>query len=224
MTPARIPSFRMKAAALGACLLAAFALYSQAVKRGAGKQADFDTTVRIQDKLTHEGRVDTDTVMEGATFFVSPGVSLFWIGCLTIAAAIDIKRKRIRWTAVVLPVVFGFMVFGELYGKAVVHHPSPPFFMIKNPTTKFPRYYVNEQYSYPSGHAARAVFLAVATGSLLWPWLVGRNRKLAMGLMAAGFIALVGVSRIYLGHHWLSDIVGGTLLGAGSVGFWLALL
>lgn len=201
-----------------------FYLFSGAVRKGFMKQADFDTTVKIQGRLTHEGRVDTDTVMEGMTFFVSPAVSVAWVLVLFGAAAYDIRRKRIRWTAIAIPVLFGAMILGELYGKSVVHHPSPPFFMIRNPTTIFPKYYVNEQYSYPSGHAARAVFLSVTTASLLWQLTRRTSVRVLSVAASVGFVLLVGISRIYLGHHWLTDIVGGSLLGAGCVSLWLGLL
>lgn len=64
--------------------------------------------------------------------------------------------------------------------------------------------------SYPSGHAANAavVFLTLA---LLVParW---RGRALAL---AACIIFLTGLSRVMLGVHWPSDVVGGWMLGIG---------
>lgn len=73
--------------------------------------------------------------------------------------------------------------------------------------------------SYPSGHAtsAAAVYLLLA-------WLAPpRWRPFAWGL-AAVMIILNGFSRIMLGVHWASDIVGGTLLGAAFalLGAWWA--
>lgn len=74
-------------------------------------------------------------------------------------------------------------------------------------------------YSFPSGHAARAVlvygFLAFLGGR-------GCPRALRLGL-AVGTAALAGLiafSRAYLGAHWLSDILGGAMLAAA----WLLLL
>jgi membrane-associated phospholipid phosphatase len=60
--------------------------------------------------------------------------------------------------------------------------------------------------SFPSGHTANAATLAVAVTLLLWRWWVA-----AAG---AAYIVLMALSRTYLGAHWISDTVGGFLLGA----------
>lgn len=73
--------------------------------------------------------------------------------------------------------------------------------------------------SYPSGHATNA-----AVVYLLLAWLTPpRWRQLAWAL-AGTMIVLNGFSRMTLGVHWASDIVGGTLLGAAFalLGAWWA--
>lgn len=76
---------------------------------------------------------------------------------------------------------------------------------------------ISDSYSYPSGHVATAI---VALGLwLLWLWpLVPRAARIALVIAALGFAALLSYSRIYLGHHVASDILGGVLVG----GAWLA--
>lgn len=61
--------------------------------------------------------------------------------------------------------------------------------------------------SFPSGHVANAATIAVALAFILrrvWVWFAG-----------AAYVILMALSRTYLGAHWLSDTIGGALLGAG---------
>jgi membrane-associated phospholipid phosphatase len=199
---------------LGALVLCAFYLFSREVKRGFLKQTDFNTTVRLQNKIPAR----FDEIWEDIAFPMTPVSSVALVGLLTTVAFVDWKKKRIRLSALVIPILFGLLIAGEIYGKSVVHHPAPPFFMIKNPTTIFPTYYINEQFSYPSGHTARAVFLGFVIYSLiLIPNSLFKSQKLkilgTIGIIA--YTSMVAIGRIYLGHHWMSDILGGALLGGG---------
>jgi membrane-associated phospholipid phosphatase len=60
--------------------------------------------------------------------------------------------------------------------------------------------------SFPSGHTAGAAFVAVAAIVLVGRvWVV---------VVATVYALVIGASRLLLGVHWLSDVVGGLLLGA----------
>ena len=195
----------------GLALVLSFAIFSRYINRGGLKEIDFAVTVKLQERIDTSSRLRlasiTGDVMEGSSILASPLVSVIAITVITITTFI--KRKKYRTATLIIPIVFGFMILAEIYGKSVVHHPAPPFFLLKNPTSIFPKYYVWEDFSYPSGHAARAIFLTM---------LLGYTMKKRIWIMASLilFVILISVSRIYLGHHWLSDVIGGLILGSGS--------
>ena len=74
--------------------------------------------------------------------------------------------------------------------------------------------------SFPSGHALNAI---VITGILVYSILliVRTQRARWLTVIVGGAYAIaIGLSRVYLGHHWLSDVVGAWLLGLA----WLAVV
>ena len=76
-----------------------------------------------------------------------------------------------------------------------------------------------EQFAFPSGHVASSI---VVYGFLAFLLARGKPAKMRIGvtLLAALAILLVSLSRLYLGVHWLSDVLGSLSLGTA----WVALL
>ena len=68
-------------------------------------------------------------------------------------------------------------------------------------------------YSFPSGHALIATIFYGFCAFCIIHVLHKRWQKILVGIIAALVIILVGFSRIYLGVHWVSDVIGGWVLG-----------
>lgn len=90
------------------------------------------------------------------------------------------------------------------------------FFMRERPSLA--HLVVETSYSFPSGHAAGSMILY---GSLLFllPAFVQRTLRTLLQLLMMFIIVSVGISRIYLGVHFPTDIIGGYLLSLS----WLCL-
>jgi undecaprenyl-diphosphatase len=68
--------------------------------------------------------------------------------------------------------------------------------------------------SFPSGHATGAAATYLTLGALLARFQPHRRLKLYLLTLAAILTLLIGLSRLYLGVHWPSDVLAGWTLGA----------
>ncbi|MFJ7724793.1 phosphatase PAP2 family protein [Neobacillus sp. NPDC097160] len=73
-------------------------------------------------------------------------------------------------------------------------------------------------FSFPSGHAMNAFTVYVIISFLLWRHIPSKWGRGLLICLSAVMILAIGISRIYLGVHYPSDIIGGYL----ASGFWLA--
>lgn len=73
-------------------------------------------------------------------------------------------------------------------------------------------------YSFPSGHATMAV---VFFGLLVYLFVKEKYRMKAL-IVAGALVLIIGLSRIYLRVHWLTDVLGGFIIGGAilAAGIW----
>jgi undecaprenyl-diphosphatase len=67
--------------------------------------------------------------------------------------------------------------------------------------------------SFPSGHAMESAIIYLTLGALLMRVVEGRLTKIYTMAMATFLTLIVGVSRVFLGVHYPTDVVGGWMLG-----------
>ncbi|CAL9633786.1 phosphatase PAP2 family protein [Streptomyces sp. Tu 3180] len=145
--------------------------------------------------LTQTARVLTDWVWDPWTMRVLCGV----------AAVLLARRYAARWTAVWLVVTVALGTAVQQGLKAAVDRARPVW-----PDPVDSAHYA----AFPSGHAMTAT---VVCGLLLW--LLHRHGVSRPVRHAALFLAVlsvtgVGLTRVWLGVHWPTDVLGGWLLGA----------
>ncbi|MGA7987040.1 MAG: phosphatase PAP2 family protein, partial [Candidatus Dormiibacterota bacterium] len=78
-------------------------------------------------------------------------------------------------------------------------------------------------YSFPSGHVGFFVWLSVLGVVLLARNHVPRALYIACWVLAVVLVVAAALSRIYVGAHWPSDVVGGFLVGVAWTCFSLSL-
>ncbi len=187
-------------------LFVLFVVFSYIVSTDILNQFDFDIAVKIQDSIPYK----LDYYFSILSLVGTIEVYLF------ILFLIIALRRKLRGLLTI--VIFMGIHLIELLGKFLLNHPGPPFrFFRYNIDLFFPSAYVDPGFSYPSGHSMRAAFIAVF---LLF--LIFKNKKLSLTIKSLLSIPVVFfsvgmfISRISLGEHWTTDVIGGLLLGVSG--------
>ncbi|HEX3198933.1 MAG TPA: phosphatase PAP2 family protein [Propionibacteriaceae bacterium] len=121
-----------------------------------------------------------------------------------------------RWRSLTPLILMIIAVAGSLaftkVGKAIVGRPRPPL------STAVPPY--EHAFSFPSGHTLNSTVIAGMVAYLVASRLSNRLGIALCVVLAVAWAAAMGFSRIFLGHHWLTDVIFAWFLGLA----WLALL
>lgn len=151
-----------------------------------------DTIVRLIQSLPR----NLDGFMQVVTFIGQPAIT---ISIIVIVISYGLLRER-RIAIAGGIAGFTFVVNGLL--KLIIHRHRPLTANLLHLDT----------YSFPSGHTAGST-LAFGLIAILLYRIVPRPWRMVVVIVAAILIFLVGISRIYLGAHYPSDVIGGWIVG-----------
>jgi len=168
----------------------------------------------IEDIISSDPIVSVDKHVAGLLYaFRTPSlIKVFtWITLLakwqvmactsTVAILLFIIFKKRMYVIPFLVSIAGTELFCWL-GKIAFHRPRPNV-----------AFYTEHLFSFPSGHAATSVAIFGFIAYVMARELKGLAYKLNSVFFAIAIIFAIGISRLYLGVHFLSDVWGGYLLG-----------
>jgi len=184
---------------MAALSVAAFVLvaYTVIVGGNAGPTPGDQTAVDVVESLQAGWLVDLAEVVTtlGASFVILP---------LALISAILLAVNR-RWAELgVLTVGMTMIVIGGHELKAAIDRPRPGGSLIDTSGSSF-----------PSLHAAYSTLYVWGAMTIVLRLRPGMARGAAVIVAGIALVALIGLSRVYLGAHYLSDVNAGWALGAG---------
>jgi undecaprenyl-diphosphatase len=190
-------------AALGIGLLGAAMALALFVWLGyqirSGEPTSFDLTARAWVRSLETPELSA--VMWGASVYGAP---IRLLPLSLVAAAVFLLRGWRRGAVLVLV---------TLAGAAVLDLGLKQLFARTRPQAFFDYYLVPKSFSFPSGHALFAVCFFGGIAVLLSHRLRGRLAQILVWVIALVLIFLIGVSRVYLGVHYPTDVIGGFAVG-----------
>jgi undecaprenyl-diphosphatase len=199
------------------CVFGVFVLLSFLVRMNFLVSFDWRVTTVLQRLLS----TNWDGFFSFFSVLGSFDVSCVFVLCL--AGYLYFHRKQ--FGALFSLVAFGLILGFELYGKIFIRHPSPPvrfaryMHFLALPTDILP----HPSYSFPSGHSSRTLFLSTVVLLLLFgEKRVSKTKQFLISFGVVIYDVIMLVSRVDLGEHWASDVMGGVLLGIalGSLTVW----
>ncbi len=126
---------------------------------------------------------------------------------IATASAIVLAVWWRRWTPILLmAVAAGGSLTLTIVGKQAIGRARPPHELAVPPYETSP--------SFPSGHTLNSWVIFLLTAYLVCCKVEDRRWRVAAVVVAVALAMAMGLSRVYLGHHWLTDVLVGWTIGS----------
>lgn len=152
----------------------------------------------------------SDFVTPIAKFITNFGGAIF-LSIATIALLLLIKNKKIRLS--IFSNIVIITILNQLL-KRILRRPRPTEFRIVEETG----------YSFPSGHSMVSMAFYGYLIYLIYRYIKNKYIKWSLIVLLSILICLIGISRIYLGVHYTSDVLGGFLLSISYLVVYISLI
>jgi undecaprenyl-diphosphatase len=184
---------------LAGMALGVFVLIAAAVEaQGALVELDQDWARRLHEEAWNSAKTRMLFLV------VTQAGSGLALAILTASMVVLLFRRR----HYVLAVCCGAGVVGggliDYYLKSIFQRHRPQF---DDPIV------LHTTFSFPSGHSLSSLVAYGFLAYLLMRWRTSRWQRLLIGVLLAAWILAIGISRMYLGAHYLSDVLGGFTAG-----------
>lgn len=146
------------------------------------------------------------------TWFTHLGSTPGMVTIAVIASVLLIWKSRSWWPLALVATTAAGSLTMTIVGKQAVGRLRPPTTEAVPPFESSP--------SFPSGHTLNAAAIIAVIAYLIVLQLDSTLAKAATITGLSLFILLMGISRIYLGHHWFTDVLAAWMIGLG----WAALV
>lgn len=158
-----------------------------------GKTGEFDSFIY---KIVTFNKTD---FISGFYKFITNFASGIMVGIISLVFLIIFKNKR-----------YGGFIFLNVFNIFVLNFVLKLLFMRDRP---YELMIIDEVgYSFPSGHAMAAFGFYGFIIYLLWHFNLAKSAKIIFSVLLGVLIILIGVSRIYLGVHYASDVLAGYMV------------